>query len=87
MNAIRFNRYSLTVITLSAFLAGCGGTQHALSLAPSPVTPNAAHVSHGKCKRRLKSDPLRRQIVGLILTHLRGGFCRRQFDSRLLALA
>ena len=44
MNALRF---TLAAITLTAFLAGCGGTPNALSVAPSSVAPNIAHVSHG----------------------------------------
>ena len=44
MNALRF---TLTATALSALLAGCGGTQGALSVAPSSVTANVAHVSHG----------------------------------------
>jgi hypothetical protein len=47
MNALRLDRYTLTAITLSALLTGCGGTQNALSVAPSSVTPNIAHASHG----------------------------------------
>lgn len=46
MKAARLNRHALILITLSAFLAGCSGTQNALGVAPSSVSPNVSHVPH-----------------------------------------
>jgi hypothetical protein len=35
MDGLRFNRYTLTGVRLSAFLTGCGGSHYTLNIAPS----------------------------------------------------
>jgi hypothetical protein len=48
MNALRFNRYTLTAIALIAFLAGCGGTQNAMNAPTSVMPQSVAPAAHGK---------------------------------------